>query len=201
MPLVQNPLAWNTHHKNDYPPPPAARDAHEELPQKNWWEFNKIYQHRFDRMNSHKIGKKRVHKDSAQSVQDLQSSLVQALVAPRSPPLSCPSMNKERPTFWQVLIKPCPVTLEVDNAQLEMAIADFFHCENIADQEVDSTRFKYMLKQAWLMGGEFRPPTRKKMDVRLFNFICFITSFSNIKKVNCWVETFRWHKTKTPQNY
>ncbi len=49
-----------------------------------------------------------------------------------------------------------------------MAIAGFFHCENIADRVVESTRFKYMLKQAWLVGGEFWPPTRKKLEGRNF---------------------------------
>ncbi len=57
-----------------------------------------------------------------------------------------------------------------NNAQLEMAIADFFHCENIADRVVESTKLKYMLKQAWLVGGEFRPPMRKNLEVRTFSF-------------------------------
>ncbi len=51
-----------------------------------------------------------------------------------------------------------------NNTQLEKAIADFFHCENIADRVVESSRFMYMLKQAQLVGGEFRPPTRKIGD-------------------------------------
>ncbi len=49
-----------------------------------------------------------------------------------------------------------------------MAIADFFHCENIADRVVEFTKFKYMLKQAWLVGGEFWPPKGKKLEVRNF---------------------------------
>ncbi len=55
-----------------------------------------------------------------------------------------------------------------NNAQLEMAIANFFHCDNIADRVVESARFNYMLKQAQLVGGEFWPPTRKILEVRNF---------------------------------
>ncbi len=49
-----------------------------------------------------------------------------------------------------------------------MAIADFFHCENIVDRIVELTRFKYKLKQARLVGGEFWPPMRKKLEVKIF---------------------------------
>ena len=67
-----------------------------------------------------------------------------------------------------------------------MAIADFFHCENIADRVVESTRFKYMLKQARLVGGEFRSPTRKKIGGKKFlYYYLFVTFSSNIMKVNC----------------
>ncbi len=73
-----------------------------------------------------------------------------------------------------------------NEAQLEMAIADFFHCENIADRVVESARFKYILKQARLVGGEFRPPTRKKIRGKNFLILIFTVIFlSNIMKVNC----------------
>ncbi len=55
-----------------------------------------------------------------------------------------------------------------NDTQLEMAIANFFHCENIADRVVESTRFKYMSKQARLVEGEFWPPTRKSIGGRIF---------------------------------
>ncbi len=59
-----------------------------------------------------------------------------------------------------------------NDAQLEMPIDDFFHCENISDQIVESTRFKYVLKQARLVGGEFWSPTRKKIEgKKVFHFI------------------------------
>ncbi len=55
-----------------------------------------------------------------------------------------------------------------NDAKLEMVIADFFHCENIVDRVVELTRFKYMLKQARLTGGEFWPPLRKKIGGKNF---------------------------------
>ncbi len=51
----------------------------------------------------------------------------------------------------------------INDAQLQMLIADYFHCENIADIVVESTRLKHMLKQAQLVGGGLRPPARKKI--------------------------------------
>ncbi len=60
-----------------------------------------------------------------------------------------------------------------------MAIADFFHCENIVDRVVESTRFMYMLKQAWLVGGEFRPQTRKKIGGKNF-LTLFVVIYSDL---------------------
>ncbi len=51
----------------------------------------KFYQELFDRKNSTKVGKKRVHEGSAQSIQDSQSSLAQALVADTHPPPAVPT--------------------------------------------------------------------------------------------------------------
>ncbi len=53
-------------------------------------EHKNLYQELFDKKNSSKAGKKRLHDDSTKSVEDSQSSLAQALVASRSPPLLCP---------------------------------------------------------------------------------------------------------------
>ena len=148
----------------------------------------KIYQELFDRRNSSKAGKKRVHEDSAKLVEEFQSSLAQALVASRSPPLSCPPpMTKGQTTILSGFDRVVSNDIRRSNdAQLEMAIADFFHCENIADRVVESTRFKYMLKQARLVGGEFWPPTRKKIGGKEFILFCmFYIIISNIMKVNC----------------
>ena len=132
--------------------------------------MKKIYQELFDRKNSSKAGKKQVHEDSAKLVEDSLSSLAQALVASRSPPLSCPPpMTKGQTTILSGFDRVVSNDIRRSNdAQLEMAIADFFHCENIADRVVESTRFKYMLKQACWWGGEFWPPTRKKIGGKKF---------------------------------
>ncbi len=97
---------------------------------------------------------------SVQLMKDLQSSLAQVLVTSRSPSLLYPSLNKGQTTIQTGFdLAMSSNIIRSNDAQLEMAIADFFHCENIADQVVE-TRFKYMLKQAQLVGGGFRPPTR-----------------------------------------
>ncbi len=167
--MVGNPLAWSTCHKNDCPPLQVARYTCEALLWKNWWELKKSTKTSFIETIPRKLEKMRVHDNSAHSVKDSQSSLTQVLVASRSPLLSCPSMNKGQPTiltgFDQSMFSDIRRS---NNAQLEMAIADFFHCETIADHVVESARFKNMLKQAQLVRGEFRPPTRKTLDVRNF---------------------------------
>ncbi len=150
-------------------------------------DSKKIYQELFNRKNSTKAGKKRVHEDSTQSIQDSQSSLAQALVASRSPPLLCPPVNKGQTSILTGFDRASSNDIRRGNeAQLEMAIADFFHCENIADRVVESPRFKYMLKQARLVGGEFRPPTRKKIGGKnCLILFCTLILLSNIMKVNC----------------
>ncbi len=46
------------------------------------------------------------------------------------------------------------------NAIVEMAIADFFHCENIPDAVVESPRFKRLVNVCCLVGGDFFVPNR-----------------------------------------
>ncbi len=81
----------------------------------------KLYQELVERKNCSKACKKRVHDDSTKSVEDSQSSLAQALVASRSPPLSCPPLTKVQTSilsgFNQVMS---------NDDQLEMAIANSF---------------------------------------------------------------------------
>ena len=169
-------LSQCTCHKNDCPPSSAPGMHVKPCLGKINEHKKKIYQELFDRKNSSKAGKKRVHDDSTKLVKDSQSSLAQALVASRSPPLSCPPLNKGQTSILTGFDKVLYNDIQRSNdAQLEMAIADFFHCENITDRVVESTRFKYMLKQARLVGGEFWPPTRKKIGGKKnFNIVCYI---------------------------
>ena len=51
--------------------------------------------------------------------------------------------------------------LQSNNTELEMAIADLFHCENIPDSTVQSARFAIVLKKARLVGNDFKMPGRK----------------------------------------
>ena len=48
------------------------------------------------------------------------------------------------------------------NAIVEMAIADFFHCENIPDAAVESPRFKRLVKVFCLVGEDFFVPDHIK---------------------------------------
>ncbi len=86
---------------------------------------------------------------------------------------ACPEITGTESTGWPYFVHffiqvstvcPCSqlgVLMSIDIRRSNDAIADFFHCENIADQLVENTRFKCMLKQAWLVGGEFGPQMRK----------------------------------------
>jgi hypothetical protein len=49
------------------------------------------------------------------------------------------------------------------NAIVEMAIANFFHCENIRDEVADLSRFKRLVKVCRHVGDDFVVPNRKKL--------------------------------------
>ena len=75
-----------------------------------------------------------------------------------------------------------------NNAILEMAIADFFHCKNIPDRVVESSRFKQLLEKAKYVGSDFKIPHRKKLEVRPTNI--FLFSFFIWPKIR-WTA---WHQ-------
>ena len=50
-----------------------------------------------------------------------------------------------------------------NDAMVEMAIADFFHCENIPDAVVESPRFKRLISVCRLLGDKFVPPNDNKI--------------------------------------
>jgi hypothetical protein len=56
-----------------------------------------------------------------------------------------------------------------NNATVEMAIADFFHCENIPDAVVESQRFQRLIKVCRLVGEDFVVPHRKKIGGELLD--------------------------------
>ena len=49
-----------------------------------------------------------------------------------------------------------------NNATVEMAIADYFRCENIPDAVVELPRFKRLVKVCRLVGEDFVVPNCKK---------------------------------------
>ncbi len=62
------------------------------------------------------------------------------------------------------------------DAGLEMAIADFFHCEKILYNVVKSSQFKKMLQQAQLVGKDFKIPDRRKIGGKYFFLFLFLFS-------------------------
>ena len=50
-----------------------------------------------------------------------------------------------------------------NDATVKMAIADFFHCENIPDAVVESSRFKRLISVCHLLGDKFVPPNANKI--------------------------------------
>jgi len=55
------------------------------------------------------------------------------------------------------------------NAIVEMAIADFFHCENIPDAVAEPSRFKRLVKVCCHVGDDFLIPNRKKIGGELLD--------------------------------
>ena len=70
-----------------------------------------------------------------------------------------------------------------NNATLEMAIADFFHSENIADAVVESPRFARLVRVCRLVGNDFVIPNRKKIGGELLDLNYETTLKSNKEKL------------------
>ncbi len=60
-----------------------------------------------------------------------------------------------------------------NSALLEMAIADFFHCENLPDRAVESNQICKILDVAKVVGSGFNILHRKKIGGELFFFLLF----------------------------
>ncbi len=123
------------------PPSAAARDAHEALLSENWWGW-KNYQGFFDRKNSQQVGR-----SHSMKTQSSQSRTCTALWLrhwwPWGSQLSCPFINKGQITILKSFDLAMSGDIKRSNdAQLEMAIADSFHCENLENIVVESTNHK-----------------------------------------------------------
>ena len=56
-----------------------------------------------------------------------------------------------------------------NHTQLEMAIADLWHCENFPDKAVAGERFKLVIRYAMLVGPTFQIPTRNRIGKELLD--------------------------------
>ena len=62
-----------------------------------------------------------------------------------------------------------------NDAMVEMAIADFFHCENIPDAVVASPGFKRLISVCRLLGDKFVPPNANKLGGTLLDLHLGVT--------------------------
>ena len=68
-----------------------------------------------------------------------------------------------------------------NDASLEFALADFFHCENIPDQVVESDTLARVIKKARLVGSDFKMPSRSKIGGELLD-LNFQTVYNSNKE-------------------
>jgi hypothetical protein len=66
-----------------------------------------------------------------------------------------------------------------NNAAAEMAIANFFHCQNIPDAVVECPEFKMLVRQCRLIDKDFVIPNSNKMGGELLDI-----NFKNISSIN-----------------
>ncbi len=66
-----------------------------------------------------------------------------------------------------------------NNATIEMAIANFFHCKNILDAVVESTRFIQLVRVCRLVGEDFVVPHQKQIGGELLDL-----NYANVYKQN-----------------
>jgi hypothetical protein len=70
---------------------------------------------------------------------------------------------------------------QVNNTIAQMAIADFFHCENISDLVVETPRFKLMVNVLSKIGSDFEIPKRKQIGGPLLD-LNFQTKYNDITR-------------------
>jgi hypothetical protein len=66
-----------------------------------------------------------------------------------------------------------------NNATVEMAISDFFHCKNIPDAVVELPRFIRLVRMCHLVGEDFVVPNRKQIGGDLLDL-----NYANVYKRN-----------------
>ena len=109
--------------------------------------------------------KKRAANDEMLCVSESQSNAVSSLAS---------SKKSYQMSIQAGMERVCQTDIRhSNNSILEMAIADFFHCENTHDQFVESVHFKQLLEKARYVGSDFRIPSRKKIGGKLFFSIIY----------------------------
>ncbi len=149
--IVKNfATAHHTHHVLKVP---SSLEKHKRIfPLAYLQWFLKLYNSSKEKLGS----EKRVADDNAIIVSDLHSKAVF-------------SLKSSKKSSWQKTIQTgMDHTLQSDichtnNIILEMTIADSFHCKNVPDMVVESTRFKQLLEKATYVGSNFKIPHRKKI--------------------------------------
>jgi hypothetical protein len=66
-----------------------------------------------------------------------------------------------------------------NNASVEMAIANFFHCANIPDAVVETREFNRLVRMCRLVDKDFVIPNKKKIGGELLDI-----NFPNINGIN-----------------
>ena len=118
--------------------------------------------------------KKRAAEDASLCVEGSQMSASMELQASWSKVPATDVASKRQMPIQVGMEKTTHFNIQRSNdANLEMAIVDFFHCENVPNRVVESTQFKQMLNQARLVGKGFRFPSRKKLEVSKIYFLFY----------------------------
>jgi hypothetical protein len=58
---------------------------------------------------------------------------------------------------------------QINKSSLNMAIADFFHCDNIPDNVAKSPRLKRIIMLAKAVGNDYKIPTRQRIGGELLD--------------------------------
>jgi hypothetical protein len=58
---------------------------------------------------------------------------------------------------------------QINKSSLDMAIADFFHCDNIPDNVAKSPRLKRIITLAKAVGNDYKIPTRQRIGGELLD--------------------------------
>ena len=79
-----------------------------------------------------------------------------------------------------------------NNATIEMAIADFFHCENIPDADVESPRFVRLVRVCRLVGDDLLFPIGRRLEASYLTSIMPISTSKTRKNFSSLPRYLDW---------